>query len=179
MTNTINPALTTLLGGGDDSQLIENLLGDRASNPLVKLLMTQMLARQETGDIIEGQAESVDPYEAEDGYYEEARPQRNLDKRRERFRRRIKHMSEELHALRRHSDELGRALGACCICWGYDEQCHDCAGQGRPGWALPEHTAFKNHIAPAVRRLQSDMSATRRVDTRVNQTRRTTHDDSE
>lgn len=46
---------------------------------------------------------------------------------------------------------LAAALGAC-DCWGLDDACDLCAGEGGPGWADPDEELYEELVAPAVRR---------------------------
>ncbi|PAU61532.1 hypothetical protein [Pseudomonas indica] len=71
-----------------------------------------------------------------------------------RLRRRIRHLTEELHAAQSIGDTLAAALGACYLCWGEDDDCELCGGHGQPGWCEPDAELFAGYVAPAVARLQ-------------------------
>jgi len=45
---------------------------------------------------------------------------------------------------------LASALGAC-DCWGEDDNCGVCHGQGKPGWTWPERKYYNQYISPAVK----------------------------
>jgi hypothetical protein len=59
----------------------------------------------------------------------------------------------ELTQLRVRSQRLASALGACPACWGQDERCRTCGGDGRPGAVSPDVALFRELVAPAVARL--------------------------
>jgi len=59
----------------------------------------------------------------------------------------------ELTQLRVRSQRLASALGACPACWGEDERCRTCRGEGRPGAVAPDVALFRDLVAPAVSRL--------------------------
>ena len=59
----------------------------------------------------------------------------------------------ELAHLRVRGQRLASALGACPACWGEDERCRTCRGEGRPGAVQPDVALFRELIAPAVARL--------------------------
>jgi hypothetical protein len=48
------------------------------------------------------------------------------------------------------ASELADALGACVRCWGEDPACPRCAGVGSPGTFVPDQTAFRRYVLPAL-----------------------------
>ncbi|MFG1934410.1 hypothetical protein ACGFK1_27775 [Mycobacterium sp. NPDC048908] len=66
-------------------------------------------------------------------------------------------LRDEVTDLREVNDSAAAALGACRVCWGGDEFCPVCAGQGRPGANLPDLRLYNELVRPAVER----MTATR------------------
>ena len=48
---------------------------------------------------------------------------------------------------------IAQALGACPQCWGLDQRCPACAGQGGPGSSQPDADRLLNLVRPALRRL--------------------------
>jgi len=66
---------------------------------------------------------------------------------------------EEVEALREVNDTLSSALGACSRCWGGDENCRACGGDGAPGSALPDQRLFNELILPTVRRINQSRHA--------------------
>lgn len=59
----------------------------------------------------------------------------------------------------RENDTLAAALGACPKCWGGDDHCDACDGDGAPGAAAPDHHLFNELILPAVRRINQTRRA--------------------
>lgn len=56
---------------------------------------------------------------------------------------------------------LARALGAC-ECWGEDEHCRICRGEGIPGWCLPDSRLFSIFVRPAIRALRPPLDVVHR-----------------
>jgi hypothetical protein len=69
--------------------------------------------------------------------------------------RRLRHLKRELADLREVNDTVAAALGACRVCWGGDEECHECEGDGRPGSRRPDPVMFDRLVVPAVRRART------------------------
>ena len=59
----------------------------------------------------------------------------------------------ELQGLRERNDKLAAATGACYLCWGSDDECVNCTGKGRSGWAPPDQVLFDEIVKPAAARL--------------------------
>jgi hypothetical protein len=66
--------------------------------------------------------------------------------------RKMRMIVAELQLLRRRIDDLAAALGACYLCWGADAGCVRCFGAGRPGWGGIDESAFREYVAPVLRR---------------------------
>jgi len=116
-------------------ELVQTMLAERAaSNPTVAALM-QMMSQRES---------EPDPAR------EPSPPRRT---RVDRVRARVQDMRDELVRLRERMERLAAAVGACVSCWGDDDECVSCGGDGAPGWLDPDPIAFTDLIAPAVTRL--------------------------
>jgi hypothetical protein len=50
-----------------------------------------------------------------------------------------------------HNAELAAALGAC-ECWGEEEDCPVCYGEGAAGWVRPDRRLYACYVRPALRR---------------------------
>lgn len=57
-------------------------------------------------------------------------------------------------ALRAMLHDIGDALGACGACFGTDETCPDCDGDGAPGTWSPRRDAFEFFLRPVFDRLK-------------------------
>ena len=68
-------------------------------------------------------------------------------------------LRDEVTDLREVNDAAAAALGACRVCWGGDEFCPVCAGQGRPGANLPDLRLYNELVRPAVERMTAARSA--------------------
>jgi hypothetical protein len=51
-------------------------------------------------------------------------------------------------------DELAKALGACDACWGRDNRCPICRGDGIAGYFKPDKALFNQMILPALHKAQ-------------------------
>ena len=161
MTMNIDPSMFALLQGQgtspDTSQLFKQIAERYSDNPMMSMLLTQMMNGNESVDteddeILELEAEEVDEDDLR------VNPSRRKgymanEEIRNRIKHRIQSISEELYVLRQHSEELAAALGACDICWGYDDECEQCHGHGTPGWHPPRRDAFDKYVKPAIRAL--------------------------
>ena len=56
-------------------------------------------------------------------------------------------------ALAAHTEMLACALGACPECFGMDPDCTRCAGEGRPGFFLPDELCFQRYVLPVIKRI--------------------------
>lgn len=154
--DTANPMLSALLGsldsGGklDPMSLLMSQLGNAGAND-PRLAMLTKLMSQRGPTVIDN----------EDTDAAEQAKQRQAEIRRERARRiralRVlaKRMYAELEVLRERSDAFAAAIGACPICFGDDPVCEECAGSGRPGSAAPDPDAWRQFVAPALKRVRS------------------------
>lgn len=88
---------------------------------------------------------------------------------------RLQRLHAEIEYLRRRSDTLAAALGACYLCWGRDPACVQCLGAGRPGWNEPDERLFRRLVGPAIRRRREGASHTR-PSTRTINDERTNHE---
>ena len=67
----------------------------------------------------------------------------------------ISSLQQELEDLRVANDMFAAAVGACPYCWGGDDECIECAGEGIPGSLPPDLELFNEFVAPAVTRIRS------------------------
>jgi hypothetical protein len=59
-------------------------------------------------------------------------------------------LQHERQELLHRNARLASALGACALCWGDDESCASCGGQGSPGSTAVDVSLFEQFVAPAV-----------------------------
>ena len=104
--------------------------------------------------MIEGEAEEVDPAAQEEAARHRAEARAERARRIRELRALVKTMHGELQILRVRNDTLAAALGACHICFGSDPSCEECEGRGIPGSLDPDPDAYREFVAPAVRRAQ-------------------------
>ena len=64
-----------------------------------------------------------------------------------RLRQRFMQLQRENSLLEEQNDLCAAALGACS-CWGTDDSCKRCAGQGIPGYFIPDEEAFGYLLLP-------------------------------
>ena len=67
--------------------------------------------------------------------------------------------------LREHNLVVAAALGAC-ECWGLEDECPQCFGDGRSGWLPPDHQLFDEYVRPAFDRTRA-ARATHTVNTSI------------
>ena len=64
--------------------------------------------------------------------------------------------------LRERDIALADALGSCA-CWGMDDDCEVCAGQGSPGWRIPDECNFTEYVRPALATIARHRARTPRL----------------
>jgi hypothetical protein len=125
-------------------ELLHAMVAERAANnPSLAALMQMMSQRQAEADL---PAESSTP----------RRASLDLDERTariDRVRTRVSEMRDELVRLRERVARFAAAVGACAACWGEDDSCASCGGEGAAGWLDPDPMQFTELVAPAVTRL--------------------------
>lgn len=131
----MNPALKQLLASqlaaqGSDMS-VEDLLKTAGGNPMAAMMAT--LGQQQPSD---------------------------QDKELKRTRRRLKQTRHALEVMRNQVQEaehilqeLAAIFGACGRCWGQDQECPDCHGQGGPGSQRPDSDELLALTEPALAQL--------------------------
>lgn len=62
-------------------------------------------------------------------------------------------LHEKFNEINRLNVSLSKALGSCPVCWGGDDKCPTCLGNGIPGWAIVNKRFFNTYILPCVESL--------------------------
>lgn len=135
MTDTPNPAMAHLLsqlGGGNSKKQL-----------LAQMLMQQQQSNAETDtaggsqDKLKGQLKRL------------SQQNQQLKQRLSRAGRERRELLEYLDYLLDLNQGFSAAVGAC-ECWGEDEECTTCQGDGTPGWQPRQEEAFAAMVAPAL-----------------------------
>ena len=113
------------------------------NNPLYGQLLEMVLAERPE------LAQFADLFQSQP---EEARTE-DADARLRRLSATAKRLREELDDSQDLLDDLSRALGACHECWGEDNRCPACRGDGQPGFFKPDRQLFDQFILPAIRKV--------------------------
>ncbi len=61
----------------------------------------------------------------------------------------IEDLKAELEDEQELTEDLAEALGACPECFGEDDMCTYCKGEGLPGFFVPDFTQYNRFVAPA------------------------------
>jgi hypothetical protein len=160
-----NPAVAELLvrlqsnAGADSEQTTQDLMANLAqANPVMGILARHMAeqsaarARREA-EMIEAESVVAEVAAHPAAISEECEGSTPPDVAE--LRTHALSMLAELKVLREREDLLAAALGACCLCWGQDEDCRACRGRGRPGYSLPDEALFEELVLPAVQLLRT------------------------
>ena len=59
-------------------------------------------------------------------------------------------MQSRLHQLVKLNNSLSGALGSCPVCWGKDQDCPACSGNGFSGWKDVNKRLFNIYILPSL-----------------------------
>ena len=62
-------------------------------------------------------------------------------------------MSGSLNYLWNLNHALSEALGSCSHCWGENEACDNCHGNGSPGWRQINKRFFNRYVLPGLEKL--------------------------
>ncbi len=62
-------------------------------------------------------------------------------------------LEEDLEDAVSELDDLAMALGACEKCWGDNNRCSKCRGNGVTGYYMPDDKLFRQLVLPALKRL--------------------------
>lgn len=68
----------------------------------------------------------------------------------------------DYNELKERNSALAAALGAC-TCFGHDDECEECAGEGTPGWAMPRQEEFAEYVRPALARIRNARTTNRPI----------------
>lgn len=110
-----------------------------ADNPKLQTLLTLMQQQQADSD---SNAQSPDSEELV--YYESGKIKKQA--------RLIKRLHTELSIAESLIEDLAAGLGACPTCWGHDDQCEECDGEGKPGAFKIDKKSFQTYVLPVIRK---------------------------
>jgi len=74
---------------------------------------------------------------------------RELEKTKNKLIDLVNSLREELEEELEFSQTMAEAIGACPECFGDDELCHYCDGQGVPGYFVPDFIQYNRFISTA------------------------------
>lgn len=152
---TLDPttqAVVAALRGESTATALLGLLKDRANLSGEQLALLQAIMEVSSPPAEpEVAAELIDAEEAERTSASSVRVRSSAERAAE--------WKRELADLRTVNDTLARALGACAFCWGGDDMCERCAGEGTPGAYPPHPQLFRRLVAPAVQRHRRRVAA--------------------
>src|SRR5205823_3296661 len=120
---------------------------DPRITPLVQHLQARIAARENTTETVPEEESPILAPEPE--IVDPVKP----IARGEKLKKLARTMFVEVQALRSRNDMLADALGACHLCWGEDQTCVYCAGQGRIGAFLIDPKVFEDVIGPATQQV--------------------------
>jgi hypothetical protein len=142
--------LAALAGGNADpvSLILSQLGGQTSDNPAFSMLKGMLEQRRQSATV-ETTSEDCESVAASS----EAARQHELHL--QELKDTVEKVYAELEALRARNDTLAAALGACFLCFGAEASCVECAGRGYAGARMPELSAYREFVLPAVRRVQS------------------------
>lgn len=157
-----------LQGAGSNDKtmaLLQSILGGTELAPQEEMILKFLSSLQDNEDNNDAQIIDGESVDIEYGYEE------SLDGRRASNRSRFERLRAELADLREVNDTLAAALGACQYCWGGDEECAMCEGQGSAGWRMPHARLFEELVVPAIHRVRALKLESRRQPRRSWETR--------
>jgi len=138
-------------GKHDQHKLISSMLGESdVLDPKQQLLLEYLQQDQEESEVEEDNyGDEFEVEELPEFKFDERKNRALSDQAREKFRQKFLEMQVELKELRQRNEVFALALGAC-HCWGYEETCAECHGQGSSGYYHCDPQLFEQFIAPAL-----------------------------
>jgi hypothetical protein len=140
----MNPAMAQMLAqqlglpadqeGLDPSALLAN----QASDPLMAALVSSMLQRQA--------ADRDTPTEIDE---EQAVLKHELAQ----AKKTIRKLRENVASANNMANYIAQVFGACPACWGLNQLCPHCRGQGKPGSYQPNEAELLAWVEPALTKL--------------------------
>ncbi len=148
--SSMNDVLMQMLAGGrapgmSAANIPEMLATLAARNPQMAPIVQQLQERFAQ--------QSAGPAEVPMEEPEIMEPART-SRRQEELKRVAKRMFVELQAWRARSEMLAEALGACHLCWGEDEGCSYCSGEGCIGTYVIKAQVFEDVVGPAMQQVR-------------------------
>lgn len=139
-------ALAMQQGGGATPDLLAQLAQDGGLPDSSRRMIEMMMAMQLSGDAA--------PREDEDIAEPAPVPVRH-DAKREltRLRRLLAQSARHIDMLEDRAASFALAVGACPECFGADDACEICRGDGGPGRSAPDREAFRFFVLPVLDRL--------------------------
>lgn len=139
MDQTITQLLAHQLGlapGSDDLQPndIAAALASQGTDPLMANLIAQIATRKQTPDGNNG--EDHQDYEREIL----------------RLKKIIVRLRHEVASATVMANFIANIFGTCRACWGLNQFCQQCGGQGKPGYAPPNLDELRAWVEPALKK---------------------------
>lgn len=151
---SLDPLLLQMLGHKGNAEQTNPLLGmlqnQESLNPKAQMLLQLMSSNNTNNEVDIDDVIEVEP-----------------DRDTQRLRRKIHHLQNELDDAQEMIDVLAEAIGACPDCFGGQDDCPECHGQGMAGWQKPDPKLFSHFIAPAIRRIKQHSSHAKKTATPV------------
>jgi len=82
----------------------------------------------------------------------------------EKFKQENTVLKEHIKSITAWSNNVAAAVGACPECWGENDLCNTCHGQGLPGKFIPNKTLFTELCMPAVQYLYRQIERNNKTD---------------
>jgi hypothetical protein len=118
------------------------------NNPVYNQLIEQIVAeRPELSNYVTLFQHLVDN---NNGEHSESQKTLALDRRLRKLNLIARQLKEDLDDAIDDLDDLAKALGACAECWGRDNRCPTCKGEGQAGYFKPDKELFDQLILPAL-----------------------------
>lgn len=148
----LRPDEVAALQRGDvKSVLTSRFSGDPRMHALLRMAEEQR--SQEDEHVGYTPAQEQKPAESRTNRRKRAAALAKARKRLSRAHREIRELQEELEAAYGVIQQLAHMFGACLYCFGGDEECEECGGDGGPGTAIPVREDLLSWVEPALHRL--------------------------
>ncbi len=150
---TIDPLILQMMQQDNSDEKNQALLNSLQNNDTLSSKSKMLLQLMSAGN------KANTDYDVDDEY----KTEKTVSRRQ--IRNKFYALQDELEEALAMIDVLADAIGACPYCFGEQNDCAECHGEGIAGWQQPDPELFTHFIAPAVRRIKKQSNPVRKKET--------------
>ncbi|MEH6703738.1 MAG: hypothetical protein V7691_02990 [Galbibacter orientalis] len=127
----------------------------------ITVIDTLQTQDQEEATVLEDMQDedAVELFDEESKVKPEAIQMKKLKSEILKLRQLVKVLKQEVYNESQLNHDLALAIGACKYCFGCDDDCNNCHGEGAPGFFVPDYIHYKELILPAIKKFNLHFNA--------------------